>query len=119
MSIKQITKQLLKALKPLGAIDWHTSNHGSRYIKFKDVRLGSIRIADHKGRTKYSYTYELNDLSTEDEILLVIFEIKRKARTLPNFDPQKYIVYSEKYRTYVEAKNFKAYKNHILKKELL
>lgn len=119
MTTKKIAKYLLKVLKPFGAIEWHESRHSSQYIKFRDVRLGSIRIADHTGRQKYSYTYELTDESTQTEIDQVVNKIILKSKSLLDFHPQKYIVYSEKYRTYVEAKDFKTYKNHILKKELL
>ncbi len=119
MSIKQITKQILTELKDFGAINWHTSKHNSKYIKFKDVRLGSIRIADHKGLSWYSYTYELTDISTEEEINQVISQIKLKSQSITNFDSSKFIVYSTQQRLYVEAPNFKIYKEHILKiKEL-
>ena len=64
MTIVLIRKTLLKELKSYGIIDWHKSLHDSRYIKFRDCRLGSIRIANHPGRQKYNYTYEI---STDDE----------------------------------------------------
>lgn len=116
MSISSITKHLLKELKEFGAIDWHESRHSSRYIKFKDTRLGSIRIADHKGRSKYSYTYELTDLSTEEQINEVIHSIKKKSMTIPNFNPKLYMVYDKFDKVYVSLPNFEIYKNHILGK---
>lgn len=119
MTTKQITEHLLKELKQFGAIDWHKSKHSSRYIKFKDTRLGSIRIADHTGRSGYKYTYELTNLSTEEEIQNVVDAVVLKSKTIPNFDGTKYIVFSKWQGIYVEAPDFKAYKNHILKKELL
>lgn len=116
MSISSITKHLLKELKEFGAIDWHESKHSSRYIKFKDTRLGSIRIADHKGRSKYSYTYELTDISTEEEINEVINSIKFKSMTINGFDQKNFIVYNSKIRAYITLSTFKEYKDYVLRK---
>ena len=110
-----IFDQLMKELKPLGAIKWHTSKTNSIYIKFKDVRLGSIRISDHKGRTQYNYTYELNENSTKSDILAVIGNIKAKSRILSNFNPEHFIVYSKTQQRYIQLNNFNEYKNYILK----
>ena len=110
-----IFEQLMKELKPLGAIKWHTSKTNSIYIKFKDVRLGSIRISDHKGRKQYNYTYELNQHNTKPDILAVIGSIKSKARTLSNFNPEHFIVYSKTQQRYIQLNNFNEYKNYILK----
>ena len=109
-----ILEQLMKELKPLGAIKWHTSKTNSIYIKFKDVRLGSIRISDHKGRTQYNYTYELNENSTKSNILAVIGSIKAKSRTLSNFNPENFIVYSKTQQRYLQLKSFNEYKDHVL-----
>ena len=118
MSISSITKHLLKELKEFGDIDWHESKHSSRYIKFRDTRLGSIRIADHKGRSKYSYTYELTDISTEEEINEVINSIKFKSMTINGFDPKNFIVYDSKIRAYITLSTFKEYKDHVLRKTI-
>lgn len=80
-------------LKSIGAINWHTSNYGSRYIKFKDVRLGSIHISDHKGHKQYNYTYELTNMNTIETVNNVIELIKEKYKTIPNFNPEHYIVF--------------------------
>lgn len=109
-----IFDQLMKELKPLGAIKWHTSKTNSIYIKFKDVRLGSIRISDHKGRKKYNYTYELTNTNTIETVNNVIQLIKEKSKTLSNFDPEKYIVYSSRERCYLEVSNYETYKDYIL-----
>lgn len=109
-----IFDQLMKELKPLGAIKWHTSKTNSIYIKFKDVRLGSIRISDHKGRTQYNYTYELNQHNTKSDILAVIGSIKAKSRILSNFNPENFIVYSKTQQRYIQLKSFNEYKDHIL-----
>ena len=109
-----IFEQLMKELKPLGAIKWHTSKTNSIYIKFKDVRLGSIRISDHKGRKQYNYTYELNENSTKSNILAVIGSIKAKSRILSNFNPENFIVYSKTQQMYIQLKSLNEYKNHVL-----
>ena len=109
-----IFEQLMKELKPLGAIKWHTSKTNSIYIKFKDVRLGSIRISDHKGRTQYNYTYELNQHNTKPDILAVIGNIKAKSRILSNFNPENFIVYSKTQQRYIQLKSFNEYKDHVL-----
>ena len=110
-----IFEQLMKELKPLGAIKWHTSKTNSIYIKFKDVRLGSIRISDHKGRTQYNYTYELNESSTKSNILAVIGNIKAKSQILSNFNPDNFIVYSKSQQKYIQLNSFNEYKDYILK----
>ena len=109
-----IFEQLMKELKPLGAIKWHTSKTNSIYIKFKDVRLGSIRISDHKGRKQYNYTYELNQHNTKPDILAVIGSIKSKARTLSDFNPEHFIVYSKTQQRYIQLKSLNEYKNSVL-----
>ena len=116
MTIKETANYLLANLKSIGAIKWHTSTHGSMYIKFKDVRLRSIRISDHKGRTQYNYTYELTDISTSKEIDSVIQLIKAKSRTISNFNPEHYIVFDPNQRGYKQLDNFEQYKDHILKR---
>ena len=109
-----IFEQLMKELKPLGAIKWHTSKTNSIYIKFKDVRLGSIRISDHKGRKQYNYTYKLNENSTKSDILAVIGNIKAKSRILSNFNPENFTVYSKTQQRYIQLKSFNEYKDHVL-----
>lgn len=118
MTAKEITKQLLIQLEPFGAFKWHTSKYGSVYIKFRNIRLGSIRIADHTGRAKYSYTYELNPNSTMADIEAIVTAIKAKAQTIYDFNPDHYIVFNQTYRMYFQLENFEQYKNYILKKEL-
>ena len=39
----------LEALKDYGILLWHTSSNGkSTYLKFRDCRLGTIRISNHE-----------------------------------------------------------------------
>lgn len=57
--IALLAKETLKRLNSLGAYIYHESVGGSVYIKFRDERMGSIRIADHPGRKKYKYRWNL------------------------------------------------------------
>ena len=52
-------KYLLKELEDLGAWVYHISKYGSVYIKFEDEKLRSLRVADHPGRKKYKYKWNL------------------------------------------------------------
>ena len=113
-SLYETANKLMRELESLGALRWHTSITNSIYIKFKDIRLGSIRISDHKGRTQYNYTYELNENSTKSDILAVIGNIKAKSRILSNFNPENFIVYSKTQQRYIQLKSFNEYKDHVL-----
>lgn len=43
----------------VGCYIWHKATTGSVYIRFDDNRIGSIRIADHEGRSRLKYKYNL------------------------------------------------------------
>lgn len=47
---KKVNDAFMSVLKQYGALEWHKSKYNSYYIKFKDTRLGSTRIADYDGR---------------------------------------------------------------------
>lgn len=111
-----IANTVLNELKHIGAFKWHVSNYHSIYIKFRDTRLGSIRIADHNGREKYNYKYQLTDASNRKLIRATIFKIRDHAKSIPDFNPDKFIVYSTAQNKYVEVESFDEYKNVILKK---
>lgn len=119
MNELQISEYIFKELQTFGAIKWHKNKNHSFYIKFRDVRLGSIRIANHKGRSKYRYTYEVykNDPKLKDVISSIIGSIKKKASSIKDFDPKKYIVYDVEKRSYTNIESFETYKNIILKKQ--
>jgi len=51
---------LLDELEDLGIWIYHVSQHGSVYLKFEDESLRSIRVADHPGRQKYRYKWNLD-----------------------------------------------------------
>jgi hypothetical protein len=43
----------------INAYIWHKATSNSVYIRFKDSRIGSIRLADHTGRSKLKYKFNL------------------------------------------------------------
>lgn len=118
MNELQINRMLYKRLEEYGAINWHKSRGHSFYIKFRDVRLGSIRIASHKGRDRYRYTYEIYTCQKdiEKEISKIVESIKTKISTIQYFDPQKYVVFDPNIRQYKEVHSIAEYKDYILKK---
>lgn len=114
----EISNILVGRLESLGAIKWHKNVNHSFYIKFRDVRLGSIRIANHQGRERYHYTYEIfvTDKDIESKIEEIVEAVTMKARWITGFDSEKFIVFDRESRQYVEVQGFVEYKNHILKK---
>ena len=113
-----ISDILISALEKYGAIKWHKNKNHSFYIKFKDVRLGSIRIANHKGRERYNYTYEIytNDVDIDEKINNIVNSIINKTKTIYNFNSDKYIIFDKKDRKYKEVKTLQEYKNYIFNK---
>ena len=119
---KKVNDAFMSVLKQYGALEWHKSKYNSYYIKFKDTRLGSIRIADHDGRKKYSYTYQVfTQNKTKDELRIeietIIEKIIIKSKMIDNFNPNIYIVYNSNTNQYITLKTREDYKNHILKKD--
>lgn len=117
MTTKEVHDKLYSELKKLGAIRWHNSMHDSYYIKFRDARLGSIRIADHPGRKKYSYKYKIftkNNKNIEKEINTIIGTISTESFFLTDFDPKQYKVFCEKEKKYIILPNYESYRKHIL-----
>lgn len=119
---KKVNDAFMSVLKQYGALEWHKSKYNSYYIKFKDTRLGSIRIADHNGRKKYSYTYQVfTQNKTKDELRTeienIIEKIIIKSKIIKDFNPNIYIVYNSNTNQYITLKTIEDYKNHILKKE--
>ena len=88
---------LLNNLRHLGSIKWH-SNTTSFYIKFRDIRIGSVRLSKHNSREKYNYTYECKSDKDYFEIEVLdemIDKIHRKVLDLPNFNPNNYVIYQK------------------------
>jgi len=113
-----ISNVLVESLKNYGSIKWHKNSNHSFYIKFRDVRLGSIRIANHRGRDRYHYTYEIfkSDKDIERKIDDIVNAVIDKSQRIYNFDPEKYIVFDIKERKYKEVNGFREYKEAILNK---
>ena len=61
MKFKKFADRVVKKLNEEGVESylWHFANSGSAYIRFKDSRIGSIRLGDHKGRNQYSYRWNI------------------------------------------------------------
>lgn len=114
-----ISNALIARLESFGAIKWHKNANHSFYIKFRDIRLGSIRIANHRGRERYHYTYEIfvSDKDIEQKIEEIVEGVTMKAKWIRGFDPKKFIVFDTDSRQYVEVENFREYKEIILKKQ--
>lgn len=116
-----IAEYIIDKLKKFNPFIWHKSKYNSVYIKFRDVRLGSIRISDHNRRSKYKYTYEINSNLTTNEILIyinsMINKIINKVFNLDCYEPEQWKVYSGKEKKYITVKDYKEYKKHILKKD--
>ncbi len=115
VSAKNISGIIYMNLKALGAIEWY-SNSSSYYIKFKDCRIGSIRISDHKSRERYSYKWDLDvNAMTMEDLRSVVNGVKAKAKFTNEFDPEKYICWLD--GKYQEVKDFEEYKKVIHNKK--
>jgi hypothetical protein len=112
---KQIRDKLVKDLQSFYPIKWH-NNKQSFYIKFRDCRLGSIRISDHPGRTRYNYTYSvfISDKDLDSRIEKIINSVKAKSRIINNFDPSKYVVFDNREFVYKTVPNEEEYREFIL-----
>jgi hypothetical protein len=60
-TLEQVANNLIKELKAhdIGAYIWHKATTNSVYIRFDDVRMNSVRIADHNGRPKLRYMFNI------------------------------------------------------------
>ena len=58
-SIARVVNQIMVLLKPFGVYVYHQAKTGSTYLKFSEPGMGSIRVADHTGREKYHYRYNV------------------------------------------------------------
>lgn len=59
VEVNNIVDECMDRLLYLEPYVYHKALTGSVYIKFKDERIGSLRIADHPGRKKYKYRWNL------------------------------------------------------------
>ncbi len=116
MRTKEIVNYLLEKLEPCGVFLWH-KNSQSYYLKFRDMRLGSIRVSDHKGRQKYNYTYEFHeDTTTKEALDNMIEDVVNQISKINNFNKDFYIAYSPRQKQFINIKYFELYKFIVLKK---
>ena len=117
MNEKEISESLFRWLEPYSVIKWHKNRNHSFYLKFRDVRLGSIRVSNHPGRELYRYTYKLyrQDEEIEKKISDVVSKVIAKSETIKNFDPKKFIVWDKENKVYKEVADYKTYRATILK----
>ena len=96
--MRDIATKLVKKLSKHGAWVYHKAATGSIYIKFGDPKLCSLRIADHNGRERYRYKWNLmldglksykkmdgnvcRRFYTADDIDKMVRDIGREARYL-------------------------------------
>lgn len=61
MNFNRLANRIVEHLKKKGVncYVWHAAKTGSAYIRFDDSRIGSIRLGDHKGRSQYSYRWNV------------------------------------------------------------
>ena len=61
MNFNKIADQLILKLNALGVgcYIWCRATTGSVYIRFEDVRMGSIRLGDHDGKDKLKYKFNI------------------------------------------------------------
>ena len=70
LSHQEVKELILEELKDLQPYVYHSAmSSNSIYIKFKDARLGSLRISDHCGIKKYKYKWNLRSDQIEDFLL--------------------------------------------------
>lgn len=66
-NLKECAAYILEELAPLGIYITQVSRFSSTYFKFADSRLGSLRMADHKGRREYDFRWNLYTRSWEQK----------------------------------------------------
>lgn len=61
MNFESVANEIIDSLKKNGVecYLYHAATTGSAYIRFNDARIGSIRLGDHKGRSQYSYKWNV------------------------------------------------------------
>lgn len=110
----------LENLKHLGILIWHSSSNGkSTYLKFRDVRLGTIRISNHQCLEKYNYTTTFNyELEGNKELLEIVKKIKEKRNSLADFNKNKFVVKRRDGKGFEEVSSLREYRLVIMHPEL-
>ena len=110
----------MEKLANCGILIWHRSSSGkSTYLKFRDVRLGTIRISNHQCLEKYNYTtifsYETEGIF---ELTEIIKKIKEKRNSIENFNKNKFIVKRRDGKGFEEVGTIREYRLVIMHPEL-
>ena len=58
--VDRLARRLLVDLEDLGCWLYKQALTGSTYLKFMDTGMGSIRVADHRGKSEYRYRWNLD-----------------------------------------------------------
>ncbi len=102
----------IEKLSSCGIFVWHKASNGkSTYLKFRDVRLGTIRISNHKCLEKYNYTTTFNyEEEGERELNEIVKKIKEKRSQISGFDKQKFIVKRRDGKGFEEVNTLREYR---------
>lgn len=124
-TFKAVKALLLEALAEFYPFSWHTSKNKSEYIKFRNSKLGSIRIADHKSRDKYSYKYDINiepdnQIDIPDIIQEVYKAVKETAlnKHLMDKELSEYVVWANSKDEYITVGTQQEYEYYVFKKDV-
>ncbi|QVW27873.1 hypothetical protein [Aeromonas phage BUCT552] len=58
--VNKFKRKLLKDLEAIGIYEDNHARTGSVYLKFHQQGMGSLRISDHAGRSKYRFRWNLD-----------------------------------------------------------
>ena len=110
--LKQVRNFLMKELKDYGILVWHiSSSNKSIYLKFRDHRVGTIRLSNHEKKDCYDFCWELNyETSTKKQADSLVWAVKEKIKTLEGFNQNVYIVYNRRICKFVKARNMEEYR---------
>lgn len=110
--LKKTKNYLLKNLESYGVLHWYTASSGkSVYLKFKDHRLGTIRISNHKNVRQEHYAWDLNYLELNKYKLdKIIEQVGEKSKKIPKFNPNKFMVYNQRVEKTVCVQTFSEYR---------
>lgn len=114
--LKQVRNYLLKELKDYGILVWHiSSSNKSIYLKFRDHRVGTIRLSNHEKKGCYEFCWELDYTnSTKTQADGLVWAVKEKIKTLENFNPNTYIVFNRRIHKFVKVKNIEEYRRQTM-----
>lgn len=111
----QTAKILLDKLSQWKPYIYHKALTGSIYIKFPHWGLGSLRVGDHKGRSKYRYRW-ICRVDWEDKMITDLYKGTPRTR----FSPDKVDLFVDEFEKQAEERGIKpgdreAWENRIVK----